>query len=140
MSKLVKNTTIILLVILSLSINTFNLQPITSLQITPTFTASFKISETTAKDTPIEIFEVTGNGEFIACFNWPGTIGATCSSAVINFWSYETLSDEDQVEFGNLGHLRILRCQESSGNISLETPITIMTGILTFTFFSIINT
>ena len=193
MSRL-KYATIILLIALSLSINTFNFQPVTSLAATPTYTSSFKISEDTAKDTPIEIFEVSGNGEFIAYFNWPGTVGATCSAAVINFWSYEALSDEDQNEFGNLGHLRILRCQESSGNISvninasntedynlplkfffevdndqsltsaiqdtlfltleyyqidggvtptanisLEMPITIITGILAFAFFSVIT-
>ncbi len=193
MSRL-KYATIILLITLSLGINAFNLQPVTSLEATHTHSASFKISESTTKDTPIEIFEVTGNGEFIAYFNWPGTVGATCSSAVINFWSYETLSDEDQSEFGNLGHLRILRCQESSGNISininasetvdydlplkfyfevdndqsltsaiqdtlfltleyyqidggvtptanisLEMPITIITGILAFAFFSVIT-
>ncbi|MHA1555842.1 MAG: hypothetical protein ACTSPM_02800 [Candidatus Heimdallarchaeota archaeon] len=193
MSRL-KYATIILLITLSLGINAFNLQPVTSLEATFTHSASFKVSESTAKDTPIEIFEVTGNGEFIAYFNWPGSVGAACSSAVINFWSYETLSDEDQSEFGNLGHLRILRCQESSGNISininasesvdydfplkfyfevdndqsltsaiqdtlflsleyyqidggvtptanisLEMPITIITGILAFAFFSVIT-
>ncbi len=100
----------------------FNLQ-VTSLEATPTYTTSFKISEDTAKDTPIEIFEVLGNGEFIAYFNWPGSIGATCSAAVINFWSLETLSDENQREFGNLGYLRILRCQESSGNISIKINV-----------------
>ncbi len=191
MSKSLKSATIILLI--ALSINSLNLQSLTSLEVTPTYTTSFKISESTSKDTPIEIFEVSGNGEFIAYFDWPGTVGATCSAAVINFWSYGVLSDVEQSEFGNLGHLRILRCQESSGNVSIninaseteeyslplkfffevdndqsltsaiqdtlylsleyyqiddglvptgnigfEMPITIITGILAFAFFSII--
>jgi len=191
MSKSLKSATIILLI--ALSINSLNLQSLTSLEDTPTYTTSFKISESTSKDTPIEIFEVSGNGEFIAYFDWPGTVGATCSAAVINFWSYGVLSDVEQSEFGNLGHLRILRCQESSGNVSIninaseteeyslplkfffevdndqsltsaiqdtlylsleyyqiddglvptgnigfEMPITIITGILAFAFFSII--
>ena len=91
---------------------------------TPTHYSSQKITENTPKDTPIELFEVTGNGNFTASFNWPGTIGATCASILINFWSYSELSEEEQSEYGNLGHLRIVRCQERTGNMSISINTT----------------
>lgn len=122
-----KNEIFIVLLLFTISFGIISISSIKgiSTDLEPTYTSAHKISESTTKDTPIEIFEVTGNGVFYAYFNWPGTIGASCTAALINFWSFSALTEEDQKEFGNLGHLRILRCQERAGNLSIVINTTV---------------
>ncbi|NHJ84396.1 MAG: hypothetical protein FK734_02980 [Asgard group archaeon] len=71
------------------------------------------------KDTSVFIFQIQYNGLLIVSYDWPIDIGAPCSSALVNFWDTATLTDKQQTDYGNLGFLRIIRCQENTGSINI---------------------
>ena len=118
--KSLQKLAIVIFFISSIYINDFTIITINS-ETTPSKIADFKISQSYPElDTPTFIFEVNTAGKLLVFYNWPGQIGATCSAVLINFWSYEILTEEEQNNFGNLGYLRILRCQEEQGNYTIE--------------------
>ena len=101
---------------------------------TPTKSAKVTIlSNSPPKDTPTPVFEVGYYGRLNVSYNWPIENGATCTAAIINFWSKSSLSENEQNSYGDIGHFYIRRCIHASGrsafaintSITLSLPITI---------------
>ncbi len=94
---------------------------------TPTNTKQMTITHTLpAKDTPVLIFEVHYYGELQITYDWPVVVGAACTAAIFNFWSKDTLTNQEQISNGSLGNLWVRRCLNGNGNHTLNINTTVL--------------